>query len=50
VWDIDQSLIATEAIREPMEQRAETLWIVEGFRQQPEACQSIAFVDGQRGR
>lgn len=38
VWDIDQGLIATEAIREPMEQAAETLRIVEGFCQPPQAC------------
>ncbi len=47
VWDIDQGLIATEAIRETMEQRAEARLIGEGLRQQPEAGDSIAFVDGQ---
>jgi hypothetical protein len=51
VWDIDQSLIATEAIREPMEQRAETLWIVEGFRQQPEAVnRSPSLMVSEGGR
>jgi hypothetical protein len=33
VWDIDQGLIATEAIRETMEQASEVRLIGEGFRQ-----------------
>jgi hypothetical protein len=41
VWHIDQSGIATEAIRETMEQAAEARRIVEGFRQPPEACDAI---------
>ena len=38
VWDIDQGLIATEPIREPMEQRAEARLIGEGLRQPPEGA------------
>ena len=44
VWDIDHGLIATEAIRETMEQRAEARLIGEGLRQQPKAGDPIAFV------
>jgi hypothetical protein len=44
VRDIHQSVIATEAIRQAMEQAAEARLIGEGLRQPPEAGQPIAFV------